>query len=715
MSNDSLFSNQWHRVRNVCPRLASDVDVSRHVYRGRPTYVMRRRAVTSFHHLDAVSFELVGRLDGEKTVAELWEQSVVELDQNAPTQDEWIGLLAELYSADLLVVDRRVPTERLFDRREENKNSERRSRYLNPLYLRFSLHDPEEWLNRIIPFSKWLFSRNVALIWFLLLVVAGISMVVNADELWRAMTDGEIFSSRNAILFLLLYPPLKFLHEFAHALAVKRCGGEVHETGISLMVLLPLPYVDASASSFFADKYDRMLVSAAGILVELACAAIGVLLWANTSGVLQDIGLVMFMVGGLSTLLLNGNPLLKFDGYYLLADWIEIPNLAARSRQAVLGSLSSLVTGSESTSRSDEGRGEIVWLHVYGVCSAIYRTALIIWIAWMLSERWFFVGVMLALFALFVAIVLPLKRLLSVLIKDPVFHSKRSILMCGVIPLLLAVIGFWLPLPHSNVITGVVWIPDEAVIRVSSDCDINEVHVQPGTMVKTGDSLFSCENPDASAKLEVLVARVDELQTRRAAAAARDTLAVSAVEAELIATQAALDDIRERISSNQFVAKLDGLFDVVDTSALQGRAFSRGDLVGYVVPNDKRTVRLAIDERWITRFDNELQSVSLRVNGADGRSHRYETTVLRRTPKATRVVASAALSTFGGGPHIADENGDGRLLKEAIFDIELVWPDVKTYAAVGSHVGVRLVYSPTPLSVRLRTTLRQAFSDRVTS
>jgi len=715
MSNGSLFSSQWHRVRDVCPRLANDVEVSRHVYRGRATYVIRRRALTECHHLDATSFELIGRLDGEKTVAELWEQAIVELDQNAPTQDEWIGLLAELYTAELLVVDRRVPTERLFDRREEHKASERRNRYLNPLYMRFALYDPDEQLNRLIPFSKKLFSRSIGLVWLLLMVLAVFSMIINGDQLWIAMRDGEVFSSRNAALFLLLYPPLKFLHEFAHALAVKRCGGEVHETGISLMVLLPLPYVDASASSFFAHKYDRMLVSAAGILVELACAAIGVLLWSNTSGLLQDIGLILFIIGGLSTVLFNANPLLKFDGYYLLADWVEIPNLAARSRNVLLGSLNALFTGSEKTLRGNEDYREIIWLHTFGLCSAVYRTLLILWIAWVLSEQWFFVGVMLAVFALFVAIVLPLKRLLSVLIKDPVFHKPRSLILCGVIPVFLVMITFWLPLPHSNVITGVIWIPEQAVIRISSDCDIDKVYTQPGTEVKAGDSLFNCQSPSASARLEVLIARVDELQTRRASAAARDTLAVNAIESELTATQAALDDVRERIDANKVTAKLDGMFAIVDTSALEGRTFSRGDLVGYVVPDGKRTVRLAIDERWIARFDNELQSVALRVNGVDGRSLQYETTVLRRTPKATRVVASAALSTFGGGQHIADENGDGRLLKEAVFDIELEWPDVETYAAVGSHVGVRLVYSPTSLSARLRTTLRQAFADRVTS
>lgn len=715
MSNGSLFSAQWHRVRDVCPRLASDVTVSRHVYRGRTAYVLQRRATTACHRLDVKSFELVDRLDGDISVGQLWERAIVERDNDAPTQDEWIALLAELHAAELIVVDRRVPEERLFDQRQKYRTKERRQRYLNPLYLRFALHDPDTWLNRFVPFSKRLFSRTAGLIWLLLIILACISAITHGEQLWDALTDGSILNTQNTLLFFLIYPSLKFLHEFAHALAVKRAGGEVHETGVALMVLIPLPYVDASASAIFPDKYDRMLVSAAGIIVELACAAVGVLLWANSEGVLQDLGLVMFMIGGFSTLLLNGNPLLKFDGYYLLADWIEIPNLAARSRRTVLGRLRSLVTGNEEPQDHEEDRLERVWLHTYGVCSAIYRTLLMLSIAWMVSDRWFFLGIMLAFIVLVHAIVVPVWRMLSALIKDPIYRSGRAALLAGAVPLLLVTIAIWLPLPRSSVVPGVIWVPDEAVIRVSSDCDIGDVFVQPGSQVKAGDSLFSCEDPDAQARLLELVARVDELQVRRAGAAAREPLSLIALDAELKASKAALEDTRERIAATVLKARLNGLFDVVDTSALEGRSLARGDAAGYVIPPATRTVRLAIDERWISRFDNALESIALRVSAADGRASVFDTTVSHRTPKATRMVASAALSSHGGGLFVADENGDGRLLKEAVFDVELEWPEAAGSAAVGSHVGVRLVYTPTPLSVWLSTTLRQAFTNRLES
>jgi len=232
--------------------------------------------------------------------------------------------------------------------------------------------------------------------------------------------------------------------------------------------------------------------------------------------------------------------------------------------------------------------------------------------------------------------------MLSALVRDPVYRSGRSVVFAGVTPLLIIMIALWLPVPHANAVTGVVWIPDKAVIRINSECEISEIHTPPSQDVRKGDPLFTCDDPQAMARFHELVARVDELQVRRAGAAARDPLALGTLDAELAASVAALSDVKGRIADTTQTANLDGLFDVVGTSALQGRPQKRGDVVGYIIPPVERTVRLAIDELWITRFDNELESVQLRLRGADGRYRVYDTAVVRRTPKATRMVASAA-------------------------------------------------------------------------
>ena len=713
--SNSLFSSQWHRVKDIRPMLASDVSVSRHVYRGRASYVFKRRAAPAVHRLDAASYKIIDKLNGDISVGELWERFVVEHDDLAPTQDEWMALLAQLHQADLLVVDRRVPEERLFERRQDHRANERRERYLNPLYLKFSLFDPDKWLDRCIPLGQRMFSREAGLALVLLLTFAAITLFTYGDLLWLDLSDWEFLSNQSVFLVLFLYPILKFFHEFAHALAVKIRGGEVHDVGFSLMVLLPLPYVDASASTIFPDKRDRMLVSAAGILVEVAFAGFGALLWAYTDGVLQSLGLALLMLAGLSTVVFNANPLLKFDGYYLLSDWIEIPNLAARSRRCVIDSVRCFACGISNDVSPTLDRREFVWLHIYGVLSALFRVLLICWIAWVVSEKWFFIGLLLAAFALFTAVFKPLKGFLSALHNDPALRSKRAMSVTLVLPAAILLMFLWVPLPHSSIANGVVWVPEEAVIRVSGDCEVSQIFTEPGATVSAGDNLLICEEFGMVAQRDELVARIDELQARRAGALTHDRSSVQVIDAELVASEAALSSVKERMSEIIIKAPIDGVFDVVATASIERLGFSRGELLGYVIPDDQRTVRFAIEQEWIDSFDNKLKSVSLRIPGPSGEASVYTTEVINRTPKATRVVASAALTTAGGGTLRADTQGDGRLVEEAVFDVELAWPSVENYDVIGSNVSVRLVYAPTPLAIRLKTSLQQALVVRVAS
>lgn len=711
----SLFSTQWHRVANVCPVLASDVVVARHVYRGRASYVLQRRAAGAVHHLDALSYALVDGLDGETSVSTLWERAVVEYDELAPTQDEWMELLSQLYKADLLVVDRRVPEERLFERRQDYRVRERKERYLNPLYLRFSLFDPDEWLDRWLPLGRLVFSREAAASLLFLLCLAVLTLFTHSDSLWRELTEWEPLSRESILLALALYPVLKVLHELAHALAVKRCGGEVHEIGVSLMVLLPLPYVDASASAMFPEKKNRMLVSAAGILVELAAAAIGVLLWVYADGLLQSLGMAMFVIGGLSTVVFNANPLLKFDGYYLLADWLEIPNLAERSRRKLRGSLRRLICGLDAESSSNNDSMENVCLHVYGICSALFRFVLVLTIAWIVSDQWFIIGLLLAAFALYTAVVRPLVKFAATLKTDTAFRSRRAVGILTIIPLAIVTVTCLIPLPHSGFTQGVVWVPDDAVVRADGDCQVTDIFVEPGEYVTEGQRLFVCEELGLFAQRDELIARVDELSTRRAGSATRDPLGTTAIEAELKASKVALSNVRERIANGTVSARTAGVFNPAVTASLDNHSFYRGDLVGYVVPSDQRTVRLAIREDWIDEFDYQLQSLWLRIPGADGSSKTFVTEVTRRTPKATRVVASPALTTLGGGHFPAEAHQGSILVKDAVFDLELEWPETAENSAIGSYVDVRLVYEPSTLASRMRTAVLYAFTNRAAS
>jgi len=713
MKHSSLFSAQWHRVRDVSPSMASDVEVTRHIYRGRVSYLLHRRSTTVSHRLDAISYELIDKLDGQTTVGQLWEQAVTQRDQDAPTQDELIALFHELYSAELIVLNKRIAAERMYERRQKLRSNQLRQKFMNPLYMRFALHDPDSWLDRWVGVAQIVFSRYAAILWCLLVGYAGLGMITHSDSLIAAIVSADVFSSRNALMFVLIYPMIKLVHELAHALAVKRRGGRVHETGLALMVLLPLPYVDASSSTLFPNKYDRMLVSSAGILVELAFAALGFILWMYSDGLVQEMGLLMFLIGGVSTLLLNGNPLLKFDGYYFLADWLEIPNLAGRGRKALNSTFRRIVSGDVTPGERGETFSEKMWLWSYGLSSSIYRTLLLLSIAWMLSDRWYFIGVLLAVFAIFAALVQPIWRGLLALVRDPVYRTFRAASVTLMIPLLILSMIFMLPLPHSSVTQGVVWLPDEALVRASSACEIKESYIRPGVDVQIGEELFLCNDPAAKTHYQELQAKVDELLVKRAGMITRDPLARGAIDVEIEASEAALEDASRRLQEARKIAKLAGRFDVVGTSALPGRSVNRGDIVAYVVPSAGRTIRVALDEKLVQHADNALDHIEVRVLGVQGSATVHKTTVVRRTPKASKRVATAALSSAGGGSHLADPSGDGSLLLTPVFDYELEWPESADAMPVGAHVGVRFVYSSSPVIDRISTQFSQMMGKGV--
>lgn len=712
MSSGTLFSAHWHRVSGIRPHLAEDVIIVRQVHRGRPSWVLQRRATNTFHRLDIATFELVDRMDGKLSIGEIWELALVKRGESAPTQDEWLRVLATLQSAELLVVDRRVSADRLFERREDGRSRKRRERWQNPLFLRFALFDPDAWLSHMEPFARALFSRTALMSWLLLIVAGLCALVISGASLAEAFSSEHFPTPQITLLMLVVYPPLKLLHELGHAFAIKRCGGEVHEIGIVLMVLVPLPYVDASASAAFAQKRDRMLVAAAGIAVELACAALGALLWASASGMVADVGLALLLVGGFSTLLINGNPLLRFDSYYLLADAIEIPNLMTRSRHTVLDKVKSLLAGERQTRAVAEDAAERNWLLGYGVASAVYRTGLMLWIAWWLSGQFLIFGIALALYAITTSICIPVVKGLRAVIRDPSLRAPRGLLLISGLPLLLTAAVIWLPLPNSHVAKGVVWLPDEAIVRIVSDCVISATSVRPGQHVEPGQPLFNCLDPELAVHERELIARADEISARLAGIAIYNPTEQRRLELDRLANEAALVDVQQRIEGGYHTAAVHGRFDVAGDAMLSGRALSRGDIAGYVVPTELRTVRVALAQHVVGRLDTDLRRVELFLGSLSERESVYRSSIVSRTLRASVDIPSAALGSLGGGDHRVDPEGNGLQLLDPVFNFELAWPAEAGIAPVGAHVAVRFVHAPTPIGGRMADAMRRAFVDR---
>ena len=714
MTTAPLFSEHWYRFKDTKPRLARDVNVHRHVYRGIPCYVLQRSSTVAYCRVDQHVYELISHLDGRTSVGELWERAIESQGTDAPNQSDLIGLLAQLHEAELLTVDRTLNAEQLFSLGKDKERSETQQRYLNPLYLRFTLFDPDRLLTTLSSLLGGLFSRSGFVVWLLLIVFSLTQVLPRSTELASEISSFDFMSPLHAGLFFVLYPLLKLFHELAHGVVVKRNGGEVHELGIALMVLLPIPYVDASSAAVFPDKYSRIFVGAAGIFLELTLAAVGALVWAvSVSGPVHDVALMVMLVSGLSTVIFNANPLLKFDGYYILADAIEIPNLSDRARTYLLALGKKHFFGLSVDGLHTNDVAEGIWLAAYGLLSSVYRLVLMLTIAYLLSEQYFFVGVLLALWALFNSIALPLWRFTLFLLVQTRDATPRVLLVTTLFASLIASGVFWLQLPTSTVVKGVVWLPDNAIVRTTHHCEVTQKLVANNQMVEPGTPLIRCEDPALATEAKVLQAQVDALQAERAGVDPSDRVRLDVMRNEVKTAEAELQLVQEQLNEQLVTADFAGRFVRADETMLIGRFLDRGEIAAYIVPPEQRTVRLALGQSEIGDINNTLQAVQIQFTAGHHEQRSYASSISRLTPKASLQVPSPALTSIGGGDLAADPQKDGYQVLEPVFDLEIAWPALAPPTHIGSHVQVKFEHTPQPLASRISTALHRAFLGRL--
>jgi len=621
-------------------------------------------------------------------------------------------MLAQLHHAELISVGQRLDSDALFSRKAEAESTDRKERFSNPLYLRFPLFNPDLFLTRFAPLFRCFFSKKIFFSWLFLVLM---SLVVLAPDMRTLLQELDRFSftaPATLITALLVWPVLKLLHEFAHAVAIKHYGGDVREMGLAVLVLYPIPYVDASASAVFPNKWHRIVVSSAGIIVDLTLAVVALSLWSISSGFVSHLALVVLLLTGASTLAFNGNPLLKFDAYYVLSDLIEIPNLAERSQRYMKGLFANALFG-VSNSVFPVDRREALWLAFYGIVSSAYRFGLTLFIAWILSARLFIFGFLLALYAIIISIVWPSLRNINSVWKNSKISRLKIITFAGIVPSVILLFIGVVPVAGVVSVQGVVWLPDDAIIRVDSECEINNAPVANGAWVKAGDVLIECENPLIDEAARILLAERDEIKAKQGGLLSENQAQYQVLEAELKANNSRLMDSMKRREGLTVVAAADGQFVVEGDFELQGQVLSAGTLAAYVIPStNERTVRLALSEE-TANPRLQWQTVSIRSPSLDGLKKSHSTHVTHLSAAATLSVPSAALTSVGGGDLLASIVDQRVQLDSPAYNVELAWPATAAPMPVGSRVPVRLTGDSEPLMARWMRHWQRAFLGRV--
>ena len=701
-----LLSARWFRVAGLRPLLDTQATVQRMAVRGAVWQVLTRPDGSRSVRLNASAWATVGRCDGQHTLQRLWEITLAELRDDAPTQDELIGLLARLHQSGLLSFDRvpdfdAVPAEPAQDRRTADGPRQ------SLLAWRFPLGCPDVWLARLAGRLRWLFTPVALLLW-----LAGMAAVVfvawpQAEVLSAQLREG-LGTPRWLAWAWLVYPVMKVLHEVAHGLVIRHWGAQVPQWGVTLLMGTPVPYVDAGAAVALPSRWQRAAVAAAGIVVELTLVALGlVLALAVQPGALRDLALVVVAIGGLSSLLVNANPLMRFDGYHLLCDLADLPNLAPRSSAHWLHMLRTRLLRIPGESPVVPLPGEAPWLWGYAPAALAMRWSVALGVLLWLESVQPLLAVLAALVLGWTLVGQPLRAFARWLGGGALASAERRRVAWSVAALVLLVGGplVAVPMPDAAVAQGVLWPPEDALVRNPTAGFVAEVLVTDGQAVPSGQPLLRLESPALQAERERLAGRIEALQAERFQALRLDKAQLAAVDHALQAAQAELDRTDGQLAGLSVRAQVAGRVHLTGMADLPGRWLARGALLGHVETDAPGRVRVVVAQGDAALVTAHRGPVDVWLLGTDTPAQRG---ALLGTPSGGGApLPSAALGERHGGS-IATDPADPQGLQPAQ---PVLQADVQLERTLGERIGarawVRFERPPAPLAWQAVRALQQ--------
>jgi putative peptide zinc metalloprotease protein len=707
---EAFLSALWYRVASLRPQLRAHAQIHRHRYRGQAWYVLQDHASGRMHRFTPAAYMVIARMDGRRTIDAIWTEVAAELDEDAPTQDEVVQLLAQLHAADVVQCDTSPNAADLFERYRTQMKSGWKRNLFNPLSIKIPLWNSDAFLARTLPWVRPLIGRFGGILWLAVVLPA----IVLAGMHWQELTENigdRVLAAGNLLLIALTYPVVKALHELGHAYAVKVGGGEVHEIGLMMLVFFPVPYVDASAASAFRSKWQRAGVGAAGMLVEVFLAALALYVWlVMEPGLPRAVAFNVMLIAGISTVVFNGNPLLRFDGYYILADLIEIPNLAQRSLRYWGHLIDRSVLRTPDAKPFPASPGERLWFLAFGPASFAYRMLVLFGIVLFVAEELFVLGVVVAIWAVATSIVIPVAKMLHYLATNPHLRQNRSraVAICGSTVATLIALAFFVPLPLHTAAEGIVWLPENAFVRAGTDGFVSRLLVEPGRAVRTGDGLIMSEEPTLVAETRLIAARVQALDKRLAAEMVSDRVQAEITRQELEKERAALTRAEERAGRLVAYSNADGIFVLPQPQDLPQRFFRQGEIIGYVTQPKAAIIRVVVSQDDIELVRSHLTGTEIKV------PHRlaetFRAALVREVPAAADQLPSKALASEGGGRIVADPrdpHGTKALQRLFQLDLELAKPLSEVW--FGGRVYVRFDHRWEPLAFQLYRRGRQLF------
>lgn len=539
-----------------------DLVSKKHRYHGRVYWVVKEPVGLNYYRFHEEEYAILNMLDGQTSLQAIKDRFQNEFAPQRITLQDLQQFVGMLHRSGLVVSQATGQGRQLRRRGDEKKKKELLGKLSNVFALRFRGIDPEKLLNFLNPFTWWIFTVPALICIGMFGLTALTLVLVNFQEFRTKLpTFEQFFAAENWIWLGVTMAIVKILHEFGHGLSCKRYGGECHEMGFMFLVFTPCLYCNVSDSWMLPNKWHRVFIGAAGMYVELILASIATYLWwFSEPGMLNFLCLSVMFICSVSTLVFNGNPLLRFDGYYILMDILEIPNLRQKATEILKRWFQQVCLGLELQENPFLPHKKQFWFALYTIASVIYRWVVVFSIMMFLMKvlepyGLQALGRLIAFSGLAGMIVQPLWQSIK-FFRTPGKASKmkqRNVLTS------LAVV--------AAVIAGVVFVPLPFHVECAVEIQPNDAqqvfamvpgrlvswHKRPGDSVRAGETIAQLDNIDLQMQLlkngneyEMAVSRMRILEDQQYIDP--QAKAQLSTQAEIVLSKKAmLDNILDRI------------------------------------------------------------------------------------------------------------------------------------------------------------------------
>ena len=633
-------------LSNVVLRLRDDLSIVPQTTNGQRLYVIEDRLTGKCYRLGSAEYAVAASLDGNKSLAEIAaampnDPSGIETAGDDAGQDSLRICKWLLQNGLAKIVDspNDVPTPRV--------NAPLWARF-NPIFVRVPLLAPDHLIERLMPWMGWINSRLAAGVAGLL-AVSATAHLITGWERFSSSASG-ILAVDQGFYLIVCWVVLKVAHELGHGLACKHHGGYVREAGVAFLLFAPIPYVDVTSSWRLRSKWARIHIAAGGMYVEAILGSIALLVWSYTStGILNQLCVNVVVMATATTLLFNANPLMRFDGYYMLADWLELPNLYSRGQQFTNQVFRRWALGEpvvDTAVRASDAGSRIV--KVYGVVAWAWRIMVCVSLICAASALFHGAGIVIAIFAAVSWFLAPAAKSAARLLQRENWPQLRRLtlvtsLVVGGTTLLLA----FTPSPFPRRSPGIIEYKPITVVRSGGDGFVCDILVAPGDTVEAGDVIARLENVLLRDELRLVELSIKEsdlrsrLRRQRGEMAAyqaeQDTL--TALQAQLLAKQKQVDGLVVRApAAGQIVGRTLPL--------LRDSYLREGDELCRIGQENEKEVQLSIHQDDVQAFQAKIGG-RVAIRGSSGVIYADLSSI---TPRATDYPTHPALCSSHGGP-----------------------------------------------------------------